>query len=168
MLTLQFCSWNYRLEKFNVSFKGCRARLYGENLSREEGHINRALISSPDDVTGSWPFLQHRCPWYSHQVLFCFVLFWLQVIKVLELPRKHLKQPIIAEKRATWQVQKLTMLTNVCQECISNFCYLVTLPWSPEKCFWLLFVPRPLFSFPVNNHENTLFRSKFSCLKTRN
>lgn len=33
-------------------------------------HINRALISSPDDVTGSWPFLQQRFPWYSHQVLF--------------------------------------------------------------------------------------------------
>lgn len=28
-------------------------------------HINRALISSPDDVTGSWPFLQQRFPWYS-------------------------------------------------------------------------------------------------------
>ena len=33
-------------------------------------HINRALISSPDDITGSWPFLQQRFPWYSHQVLF--------------------------------------------------------------------------------------------------
>ena len=137
-------------------------------------HINRALISSPDDITGSWPFLQQRFPWYSHQVLFPLarltysISTWLQVIKDLELPIKQLKQPIIAEKRATWQVQKLTMLTNVCQECTSSFCYLVTLPWSPEKCFWLLFMPWPLFSFPANNHEHTLFSTKFSSLKTRN